>query len=60
VAPQVWCDRHSAADDYRSMWAYCWFSERGAQRWVRTHAQSDYPSVKHFKAKMHAIGMKLK
>jgi hypothetical protein len=43
--------------DYRSMWTYCWFSERGAQRWVREQ-DPEHAAVKTFKAKMDAIGMK--
>jgi len=44
--------------DYRSAWGYCWFSERGAQRWVHA-AQRKRPSAETFKRKMRAIGMTL-
>jgi hypothetical protein len=44
-------------DDYRSLWVRCWFSERGAQRWVREQ-DPKRESVKTFKARMRAIGMK--
>jgi hypothetical protein len=52
-------DDHDLYDGRRNH-AYCWMSERRAQRWIREQREARAVLVETFKAKMREIGMKPK
>jgi hypothetical protein len=56
---KVYC-RNDHEFDGRSERALCWFSERGAQKWISQQPKERAVLVKTFKAQMHAIGMQPK
>ena len=55
-------DRLYCRDDHpydgRSDRAYCWMSEKRAQRWIREQSKARGGMVARFKARMRDIGMK--
>jgi hypothetical protein len=54
------CGHDHDPDDGRSNHAYCWMSAPRARQWIREQGKSRDGLVKTFKAKMHAIGMKVR